>query len=63
MHDSAVPERIVCVDCGGTCHLLGAPDHRAPDGGWTHGQIASYRCGDCQDRWDVVVELPAAGEA
>lgn len=40
-----VPEHIVCVDCGGRCHLLGAS-----------GGLAVYRCEDCNDRWDVVLE-------
>lgn len=50
-HDTAVPETIVCVDCGGRCHLLGAPEE-----GWADGDVATYRCVDCHDRWDIVVE-------
>ena len=49
-----VPETIVCVDCGGTCGLLGRPD---PEIGWQPGDVASYRCGDCWDRWDLVVDV------
>jgi hypothetical protein len=44
---------IVCVDCGGTCRLLTAPRE---DGVWLPGDIVSYRCRDCNDRWDL--ELP-----
>ena len=45
-----VPETIVCVDCGGTCHLLTHLDAREPV---EAGDILSYRCTDCMDRWDV----------
>ena len=44
---------IVCVDCGGTCHLLTPPRE---DGAWLPGDIVAYRCRDCLDRWDL--ELP-----
>jgi hypothetical protein len=47
-------QTIVCVDCGGTCHLITYP--RA-DERWEPGDIATYRCSDCGDRWDLVVEL------
>lgn len=52
-----VPATIVCVDCGGTCHLLGQPD---PDEGWLPGDVAAYRCEVCTDRWDIVIEDPDA---
>lgn len=44
-----IPEVIDCVDCGGRCHLLGY-----------HGGLATYRCEDCRDRWDVLMhdEVP-----
>jgi len=48
-----VPESIQCVDCGGTCHLI---THAPEDGTWWAGDVAAYRCADCNDRWDV--ELP-----
>jgi hypothetical protein len=48
-----VPEKIVCVDCGGTCHRL---SYEPPDGGWEDGDVVAYRCADCNDRWDVVME-------
>jgi hypothetical protein len=49
---------IVCVDCGGRAHLLSYPP---ADGIWRSGDIVSYRCADCLDRWDLV--LPEAGDA
>ena len=48
---------IVCVDCGGTCHLL---TYAREDGTWEPGDIVSYRCRDCLDRWDLV--LPDADD-
>lgn len=55
----AMPSTIVCVDCGGVCHLLAHPE---PDDGWQPGDIAAYRCEDCLDRWDLVVEAPGGEE-
>ncbi|HKY17043.1 MAG TPA: hypothetical protein VJM33_19100 [Microthrixaceae bacterium] len=43
------PPNIVCVDCGGRCHLLTVIDAE----GHHDGDIAVYRCEDCLDRWDV----------
>jgi hypothetical protein len=40
---------IVCVDCGGRCHLL------TTEGPWFPGDIVAYRCEDCRDRWDLVI--------
>lgn len=52
-----VPESIVCVDCGGTCHLLTAPpEDRNGHTGFRTGDVVAYRCSDCLDRWDLVVE-------
>ncbi len=48
-----IPTTIICVDCGGTCHLLGA----AADAEFDEGDIVAYRCSDCLDRWDIVVEF------
>jgi hypothetical protein len=47
-----VPTEIVCVDCGGICRLLS----HVPDGGFTVGDAVAYRCTDCLDRWDLVLE-------
>jgi hypothetical protein len=44
---------IVCVDCGGRCHLLTAARE---DGEWYVGDVVAYRCEDCLDRWDLVLE-------
>lgn len=44
------PATIICVDCGGTCHLL---SYERPDEPWEPGDIVAYRCADCLDRWDV----------
>jgi hypothetical protein len=47
-----VTESIVCVDCGGTAYRLSYPPHE----GWQPGDVVAYRCGDCLDRWDLVLE-------
>ena len=47
------PATIVCVDCGGTCHLLS----HVPEEGFAPGDVVAYRCEDCRDRWDIVLEL------
>ncbi|HEY5012089.1 MAG TPA: hypothetical protein VIK61_05215 [Acidimicrobiia bacterium] len=44
---------IVCVDCGGRAHLVQALD---PEYMPEPGDILTYRCEDCADRWDLVVE-------
>ena len=58
-HETEVlaPEQIVCVDCGGTCHLLTRP-YLEEDGsqGFLPGDIVAYRCEDCLDRWDIELE-------
>ncbi len=43
---------IICVDCGGRAHLISF----APHEGWEAGDVAAYRCEDCLDRWDLVLE-------
>lgn len=48
-----VPEaENVCVDCGGRCFLLTQPRE---DGEWLPGDVVTYRCQDCRDRWDLVL--------
>ncbi|MEC7924028.1 MAG: hypothetical protein VX725_01025 [Actinomycetota bacterium] len=47
-----VPEEIICVDCGGRCRLGSYP----PADGWAPGMVVFYRCIDCWDRWDIVLE-------
>lgn len=46
------PETIVCVDCGGTCHRISYE----PEEGFEPGDVVAYRCADCNDRWDLVLE-------
>ncbi len=45
-------ESIICVDCGGTAHLLTQPPE---DNLWLVGDVVAYRCSDCLDRWDLVL--------
>lgn len=46
------PEAVIdCIDCGSRAHLLSKPD----DFGWTPGQVVTYRCEDCLDRWDLIL--------
>jgi hypothetical protein len=49
--ESTVPKTIICVDCGGTCHLLSYE----PDEGFEPGDIVAFRCADCLDRWDIEI--------
>ena len=44
---------ITCIDCGGRAHLLSYPPE---DGLWEAGDIVAYRCEDCLDRWDLVLD-------
>lgn len=46
------PERITCIDCGGECGRLTAE----PELGWAEGDLVTYRCRDCHDRWELVVD-------
>lgn len=47
------PEEIVCVECGGTCHLISfLPEDEPPE----PGSVFAYRCSDCMDRFDLVWE-------
>lgn len=48
-----IPPVIVCVDCGGRAHLVQPDSTEDP---YRPGDVAVYRCEDCLDRWDVVVE-------
>ncbi len=47
------PATIICVDCGGVAHLLTYPRE---DGAWMPGDVVTYRCAECLDRWDVVLD-------
>lgn len=46
-------ETIICVECGGTAHLISfLPEDEPLD----EGVPVAYRCADCMDRFDVVWE-------
>jgi hypothetical protein len=49
---SDVPPTITCIDCGGRCHLLTIVTDEQP---LLPGDVATYRCEDCRDRWDLIV--------
>jgi hypothetical protein len=42
---------ITCIDCGGRAHLVTHP----PEFGWQPGDLTTYKCEDCLDRWDLVL--------
>lgn len=48
-----VPDTILCIDCLGTCQRL---THRPDDDPFLPGDVVAYRCPDCLDRWDIVLE-------
>lgn len=48
-----IPDRIVCVDCGGQCHRI---THWPEDDPPVPGDTVAYRCVDCADRWDMVLD-------
>ena len=50
--DELVPLIITCIDCGGRAHLLTIVTPEQP---LLAGDVATYRCEDCRDRWDLVV--------
>jgi hypothetical protein len=51
---------ITCIDCGGRAFLLTPP---RDDGAWLDGDVVAYRCEDCLDRWDLVLEADEPGDA
>ena len=53
-------QEITCIDCGGRAFLL---THPPEDGIWDPGEIVAYRCGDCLDRWDIVLGDEEEGSA
>jgi len=48
-----IAETIICVECGGTAHLL---PRFPPDDPPRPGDIVPYRCEECMRRFDVVFE-------
>ncbi len=43
---------ITCIDCGGRAHLISRFDDESPP---MPGDLITYRCEDCLDRWDLVI--------
>ena len=52
------PERIDCIDCGGACARLTTE----PELGWAEGDLVTYRCRDCGDRWELIVDDSDVGD-
>ena len=55
-----VPATITCVDCGAEAHRL---SHEPPDEGWEPGDVVAYRCPECGERFDLVMEDDAEDES
>jgi len=49
----AIAERIDCMECGGDAFLVLPP---GDDEQLEEGDVVVYRCRDCGQRWDVVVD-------
>ncbi|MEO9223541.1 MAG: hypothetical protein ABI276_00965 [Acidimicrobiales bacterium] len=49
------PTEYPCVDCDGTCHLISRPDE---DGHFHTGDLLTYRCSDCMERFDLILNDP-----
>ncbi len=45
-------ETFTCIDCGGATRIL---SYRPPEG-WEVGDVVAYRCPDCNERFDVVLD-------
>lgn len=50
---TAPPSSYVCIDCGGTAHLI---TFLPEDGEIEPGTPLAYRCSDCMERFDVIWE-------
>ena len=48
-----VAEQIACMECGGTAHLA---QPIGPEDVVEAGDVVVYLCGECAQRWDVVVD-------
>lgn len=55
MSEDGVAAAIVCVDCGGRAHLTTT---WPPDDPPRPGDLLTYRCEDCLDRWDTLLPEP-----
>lgn len=53
------PAVITCIDCGGRSHLISRFDDENPP---QPGDLLTYRCEDCLDRWDLVIPGDEAEE-
>jgi len=51
---SPLAKTIVCVECGGWAYLLTT---FPPDVPPMPGDVVAYRCADCMDRFDLVVDI------
>jgi len=49
----AISEHISCMECGETAHLAQPLDPEMPV---EVGDVLVYLCGECNQRWDVVVD-------
>ena len=48
-----MPDEIICVECQGTCYRL---TQRPDDDPFLPGDFVAYRCPDCAERFDLVME-------
>jgi hypothetical protein len=48
-----IPEQIDCMECGGRASLAQPVE---PDDEIEPGDVLTYLCGECAQRWDVVVD-------
>jgi hypothetical protein len=48
-----IAERIDCMECGGIAHLA---QPIGPEDVLEAGDVVVYLCGECAQRWDVVVD-------
>ena len=51
-YEIMAPAVITCIDCGGRAHLLSRWDRDQPP---QAGDLTTYRCADCLDRWDLII--------
>lgn len=55
MPNTGIPPReIVCVDCDSQAFLLERLEENEEV---ESGTVLSYRCKDCMDRWDLVMDF------
>lgn len=48
-----IADRIACMECGGTAYLA---QPIGDDDVLEAGDVVVYICGECAQRWDVVVD-------